>query len=128
MPDDLAMKIHDCAAMLFHKLRLLQKSAVTIVLHETDFHAFLFVSRFERAMARHLASVALGLFAERKQSAGQLLLPQRKKKIALVLALIESALEQGPAAIRARLQPGEMTGGDVLGAKLVGALDEPAEF
>src|SRR5438552_3110889 len=79
-------------------------------------------------MARHLASVALGLFAERKQSAGQLLLPQRKKKIALVLALIESALEQGPAAIRARLQPGEMTGGDVLGAKLVGALDEPAEF
>ena len=94
MAEDVAVHIHDLAAMLLHEVRLLEKAAVIVVRHEADFHALFLVGGLELAMPRHFARVALGLFAERKNRARQLVLPQRKQEIALVLLQIASALEE----------------------------------
>ena len=96
----------------------LEKAAVIVVRHEADFHAFLLVGGLELAMARHGAGVALGLFAQRKQGARQLVLPQRKQEIALVLAQIASALEQIAGEPSAALfHARKMAGGDVIRAQ-----------
>ena len=52
--------------------------AVILVRHEADFHALLLVGDLEIAVARHFARVALGLFAERKNRARELILSQRE--------------------------------------------------
>ncbi len=85
--------------MLLDEVRLLEKAAVIVVRHEADFHALLLVGGLEVAMPRHFARVALGLFAERKHRARQLVLPQRKKEIALVLLQIPPALEEITALV-----------------------------
>ena len=77
MAKDRSVQIHNFAAMLLDEVRLLEKAAVIVVRHEADFHAFLLVGGLEVAMPRHFARVALGLFAQRKQRARQLVLPQR---------------------------------------------------
>ena len=94
MAEHVAVQIHDFAAMLLHEVRLLEKAAVIVVRHEADFHALLLVGGLELAMPRHFARVALGLFAERKNRARELVLPQREQEITLVLPRIASALEQ----------------------------------
>ena len=124
----LAVQIHDFAAMLLREAGLLEEAAVIVVRHETDFHALFLVRRLELAMPRHFPRVALGLFAERKNRARELVLPQREQKITLVLARIASALEQMPRTVRAFFHPGKMAGGDVIRAELVGAVNEPAEL
>ena len=73
---NMAVQIHDVAAMLLHEVCRLEKAAVIIVRHETDFHALLLVGGLEIAMPRHFARVALGLFAERKNRTSKLVLPQ----------------------------------------------------
>ena len=78
MAEDLAVKIDNLTAVLLGQLRLLEEPAVVFVRHEANLHALLFVGRFELAVARHFAGVALGLFAKWKQGACQLLLPQRE--------------------------------------------------
>src|ERR1035437_7669441 len=78
MAEDVTVQIHNLSAMLLHKVRGLEKAAVIVVRHETDFHALLLVGVFEIAMPRHFARVALGLFAERKNRASELILPQRE--------------------------------------------------
>src|SRR5207247_5222642 len=63
--------------------------------------------------------------------AGQLVLPEREEEIALVFARVASALEQRASrrgGTGAWLQAREMAGGDVLRAKLVGAVNEAAEL
>jgi hypothetical protein len=52
-------------------------------------------------MARHFARVALGLVAQRKNRARQLVLAQGEQEITLILARIASALEQMPRTVRA---------------------------
>lgn len=128
MAEDLAAHIHNFAPMFLHEICLLKESAVIVVGHETDFHAFLFVGGLEVAMAGDGAGVAFGLFAERKHRACQLVLPEREKEITLVLARIASALEQAARTVFARLDAGEMSGGDEVGAKLVRTINEPAEL
>src|ERR1700734_1426401 len=91
--EDMAVQIHDVAASFLHEVRRLEKAAVIVVRHEADFHALLFVGGLEIAMPRHFARVALGLFAERKNRARELILPQREKKITLILPRIASALQ-----------------------------------
>ena len=78
LAEDVAMQIHDVAAMLLHEVRRPEKAAVIVVRHETDFHALLLVGDLEIAVARHFARVALGLFAERKNRARELILSQRE--------------------------------------------------
>src|SRR5207249_6979 len=92
MADHLAVEVHDVAAMLLREVRLLEKPAVVVVRHETNLHAFFLVGGLQMAMARHCARVALGLFAERELGAGELVLAEREKEIALVLLQIPSAL------------------------------------
>src|SRR5471032_2821573 len=94
LAEDVAVQVHDVAARFLHEVRRLEKSAVILVRHETDFHALLLVGGLEIAMPRHFAGVALGLFAERKQDARELILPQREQEITLILARIASALQQ----------------------------------
>ncbi len=76
MAEHLAGKVYNLATMLFHEIRLLEKFAIVVIRHETNLHALFLVGGPELAMARDLASVALGLVAEWKQGAGQLLLPE----------------------------------------------------
>ncbi len=125
--EHVAVQVHNVAAMLLREVRLLEKAAVVVVRHETNLHALFLVGGLEIAVARDLARVALGFFAEREQGARELVLPQREEKIALVLAHIASALEQH-AAIVAPFEPREMPGGDELRAELVRAVNEPAEL
>ena len=68
------MEIHDFAFVFLDELGLLQKPAVILVRHEADLHALLLVRGLEIAMAGDFAGVALGLFAEGKHGAGELLL------------------------------------------------------
>src|ERR1039458_7929846 len=84
----------DVCSSDLHEVRRLEKTAVIIVRHETDFHALLLVGGLELAVPRHFARVALGLFTERKNHARELILPQREKEIALILPQIASALEK----------------------------------
>jgi hypothetical protein len=77
-------------------------------------------------LAGGFARVALGLVAHREQRAGQLILPERKQKVALVLARIASAFEQRPTVDV--FHPRIMAGGDVLRAELVRALEQRAEL
>jgi hypothetical protein len=49
-----------------HEVRRLEKSAVIVVRHKTDFHAFFLVGGLEIAMSRDFTRVALGLFENRK--------------------------------------------------------------
>ena len=150
MAEDVAVQIHDFAAMLLHEVRRLEKAAVIVVRHEADFHALLLVGGLELAMPRHFARVALGLFAERKNRPRQLVLPQREKEITLVLLQIASALEQitpgAPTSVgadslsasataagcrRSPLRPfhsRKMSRGNEIRAELVRAVNEPAEF
>jgi len=93
MAQNMAVQIHDVAAMLLHEVRLLEKAAVIVVRHEADFHALLLVGGLEIAMSSHFARVTLGLFAERKNRARKLVLPQREQEITLILPQIPSALQ-----------------------------------
>jgi len=68
------------------------------------------------------------LFPKRKQSASQLVLPKGKQKIALIFARVASAFEQDAVGREGPFQPGEVAGRDVLGPKLVSAINETAEF
>src|SRR5665213_2033507 len=94
LAEHMAVQIHNLDARFLHEVRLLEKAAVIVVRHETDFHALLLVGGLEIAMPRHFARVALGLFAEWKNRARKLILPQREKKITLILPQIASALQQ----------------------------------
>ena len=127
-PQDRSVKIYDLAAMFLDKVGLLEKSALVVVRHKTDFHALLLVRRLEVAMPRHFARIALGFPAKRKQRACELILPERKKEITLVLPRIMPALEQPARAVRAFLHPREMSGGDEICAELVRTVDQPAEL
>src|ERR1019366_2581241 len=141
--EDVAVQIHNLAAMFLHEVCLLEKAAVIVVRHETDFHALLLVGGLELAMPRHLARVALGFFAERKNHACKLILPERKKKVTLILPQITPALEQiAPLARPAdtlsplggegrgggAVNPRKMSGGDEIRTELVGAVNEPAKL
>ena len=72
----------------------LQEGAVIVVGHETDFHAFLFLSGLEVATPGDVAGVTLGFFAEGKQRAAELVLAEAEEEIGLVFALVEAALEK----------------------------------
>jgi hypothetical protein len=143
------MQVHNLAAMLLHEVRLLEKFPVILVRHETDFHALLLVGGPELAMPRDFARVALGLFAEWEHGARELVLPQRKKKVALILLQIAPALEEmaprefgrdallrvladrqvSPTSrVRGKFNPREMAGGDELRAELVRAINQPAKL
>jgi hypothetical protein len=76
MAENVPVQIHNLAAMFLDEICLLKKSTVIIIRHETDFHAFFFVGGLEIALPRHFARVALGFFAERKNRACELILPQ----------------------------------------------------
>ena len=79
-------------------------------------------------MPRHFARVALGLFAERKNRARKLILPQRKQKITLILAQIASALEQIARTVRAFFNARKMSRGDEIRAELIRAVNQSAEL
>ena len=143
MAEDMAVNIRDFAAMFLHKVSLLKEAAVIVVRHETDFHALFLVGGLEIAMPRHFARVALRFFAKRKNRARKLILPQRKKKITLILPQIASALEEittltRPSATLSH-QMGEgrgkgtfnsckMSRRNKIRAELVCAVNEPAEL
>src|SRR5271154_3700572 len=101
----MTVQIHDVATRFLHEVRGLEKAAVIVVRHKTDFHALFLVGGLEIAMPRHFARVALGFFAERKNRARQLVLPQREKEITLILTRIASALEQMTRTVRAFFNP-----------------------
>ena len=124
----LALEVDDLAAVLLHQLGLLQELPVVVVRHEADLHALLLVGRLELAVMRHRAGIALGLLAQRKHRARQLILPQREQEVALVLAQVAAPLEQRPGAVRAPLHPREVASGDILRPELVCPLDEPPEL
>src|SRR3954463_45465 len=128
MAEDAAMQVNDLTAMLLGQMRLLQKAPIILVRHEADFHALLFVGRFQIAMPRHFPRIALGLAAQWKEGAAELVLAQRKQKITLVLPRIAPAFEQSSRPVRAFLQPRKMAGGNVLRPELLRSLDQPAEL
>src|SRR4051794_29115717 len=106
--------------MFLNQIRLLEILAVIVVGYKADFHALLFVCRFQVAMASDFARVALRFFAERKHCARELVLAQRKEKITLVFAQIASALEQRRAAVFAFFEPGKVPRRDILRSELIG--------
>src|ERR1017187_1434839 len=148
--ENVAVQIHDVAARFLHEVRRLEKAAVIVVRHETDFHALLLVGGLEIAMPRHFARVALGFFPKRKNHARELILPQREQKITLVLPQIAPALEEitprssrreealtSCAGVRMSLltsaatnafHPRKMSRRNKIRAELVRAVNEPAEL
>ena len=114
--------------MLLHEVRGLEKAAVVVVRHETDFHALFLVGGLEIAMPRHFAGVALGLFAERKEDARQLILPEREQKITLILPRIFAALEQQTRTIRTFFHARKMSCRNKIRAELIRAVNEPTKF
>src|ERR1041384_1861031 len=109
-----AMYIDDVSGVLLHQFRLLKEPAIILVWHEADFHALFFVCRLKVALARDLARIALRQLAQREERARQLLLPQRKQKIALVLTRILALLQQMPSRGGILLDARKMAGGNEL--------------
>ena len=128
MAENVAVNIRDFAAMLLHEVRRLEKAAVIVVRHETDFHALLLVGGLELAIPRHSAGVALGLFTERKNRARELILSEREQEITLILPRIASAFKQMTRTIRTFFDTRKMSCCDELRAKLIRAVNEPSEF
>src|SRR5271170_2323792 len=118
----MTVQVHDVAARFLHEIRRLEKAAVIVVRHETDFHALLLVGGLEIAMPRHFTRVALGLFAERKNRARKLVLTQREEKITLIFPRIASALEQVTRAVRTFFNPRKMSRRDEIRAELIRAV------
>src|SRR5256885_1059178 len=110
--ENVSVEINNVALMFLDEIRLLQKSAVVVIRHEADLHAFLFIRSLKVAVAGDFAGIRLGLFAERKHRACQLILSQRKQKVALIFARIAPPLEQHSRAIGALLESRKMASGD----------------
>ena len=101
-------------------------------------------------MPGQVARIAFRFFAQRKNHPRQLVLPQGKQEITLILPQIAPALQQVPprfggsrsggvrigfrilhSALHTRcgpLHPREMAGGDEGRAELIGPVNEPAKF
>src|SRR5271170_6833109 len=69
-------------------------------------------------LVRNLADARLGVAAERKESARELLLGEAEEEIGLVLAGVGGALEDPAAALGVVLVAGVVAGGDAVGADL----------
>src|SRR5262245_57091346 len=128
MSKDLAPQIYNFPTMLLRKVCLLQKLSVIIVRHKTDLHALLLIGGLELAMPGYVARITFGAIAQRKQSAGQLILPQGKQKVTLIFAQILPALKQDSVAVWRRFQARKMAGRDVLCAQLVGPFNQSPKF
>ena len=127
--EDGSLRVDDFTTMRLEEFGGGKEFAVIIVRHEAASpHAFFFVRGLEVAMARDFAGVLLGLFAERKHGASELVLSQREKKVALVFAGVAPLFQKGALAVGAFFKAREVAGGNEVAAKLASAVEERAEL
>ena len=99
---------------------LAQKASIVVVGHKADLHALVPVRNPEPPFPRHLPYLRLGVGADRKDKAPQLLLAQHIEDVGLVLGLIRSPTDP-PRAVGG----GDDAGGFVLGEGVDLAFDQP---
>ena len=112
--------------MLLHQTGCGQEFFVVLVRDKTNLLALLFLSRLEAHAARHLTGLSLLQFTQRKHHMRQLLLPERKQKVSLILAGIPPA--QHHRAAVSFFQPRIMAGGHVACAQFFCAVDQVAKL
>src|SRR5205807_10662685 len=98
-----ALRIHYFTARLLRGDALLaeigvDETRVVAIRHKADFLTVRFFSHWQTQVARQIANLRLGEFAERKLGARQLLLLQPEEKIRLILGSIHASTQLIPAA------------------------------
>src|SRR5208337_2644494 len=105
----------------------LDKPRVIAVGNEADFLALRLVRGGKAQCARTGANFGLGHGAKRKNRAREFVLPEREKKIRLILGVVGGA-QQMESAVGALLDSGVMSGRDIVGRKRAGAAPQAIEF
>src|ERR1035437_11185952 len=105
----------------------LDKARVVVVGNEADFLALGLVRGRKAQGARAGPNFGFGHGAKRENSSREFVLPEREKKIRLILGVVGRA-QQMKSAVCPLLYSGVMSGRDVVGRKRAGAAPQAIEF